>query len=233
MRTSGCHRLWRVRGLVLSFSQPRRCLSQQQQHQQEARGQILEHALKHVGTLGWTQHALAQAAVDSGMTSLSSSLIHRGPVEMVEHFLQQKRAHVLAASAASATPDSSSGSSGSSTTEPARLEQELYKIIEAHMEYLGPHRETWPSALALLAEPHNAASTMALLHELADDLCAQAGIKSSRMDWYTERGLLLSLYGATEMYFLTDTSPDLGETKRFLKRALEAYSAARSVVVLK
>lgn len=154
---------------------------------------------------------------------------------MVEHFLQRKRAHVLAtsAAAAAATADTDGSSSTNTTEHTPALEQELYKIIEAHMEYLGPHRETWPSALALLAEPQNAASTLALLHELADDLCAQTGIKSSRMDWYTERGLLLSLYGATELYLLTDSSQDLGETKLFLKRSLELYSTARKLVVLK
>lgn len=193
---------------------------------QDPRVHILETALNHVDTLGWTQHALAQAAMDIGMTPMSSSVVHRGPVEMVEYLLKKKRAHVQTiATASSECPSDALGEA-----EQYKLAR-LAALISAHMEYLGPYKNTWPSALALLAEPQNAASTLALLQELADDLCNQAGIKSSRMDWYAERGLLLSLYAATECYFLTDSSPNLNDTKNFLKRSLDVYATARGYLL--
>ena len=96
------------------------------------------------------------------------------------------------------------------------------------VEYIAPFRQTWPAALALVAAPQNALSTLGSVAELADDLCDYADIQSTRSDWYTERGLLLGLYGSVELFLLTDTSDDLHETRAFLERSLTTYTAARN-----
>ncbi len=48
---------------------------------------VLEGALKHVPSLGWTTAALMAAVADAGLSVASVGMFPRGPVELVEHFI--------------------------------------------------------------------------------------------------------------------------------------------------
>ena len=81
-----------------------------------------------------------------------------------------------------------------------------------HLDYIAPYLSSWPKALALLAEPSQIPNTMNLMTETADDICHYAGMKSSRMDWYSDRGLVLVVFCSTELYMLTDYSEKMQDT---------------------
>ena len=92
----------------------------------------------------------------------------------------------------------------------------MQRIMELHFEYIEQSglKSTWPSALALLiASPANIPHSIMALNDILGDLCDAAKLKPTRLDWYGERALLASLYVSTEMFFLTDDSKDLVETR--------------------
>jgi ubiquinone biosynthesis protein COQ9 len=198
----------------------------------EVRMKMLTCALEHVPKLGWTEDALVKAATEVGLPPLSYRLVERGPVEIVELFIKNKRAHVRnvmhIASVSTSAPSSSSSSSSSSSTESLAGPQDaLYLAIEAHLDYIAPFVTSWPSALALMAEPQQLPRTFETMMDTVEDLCEFAGIQNSRGDWYVERGLLLSLFCSTELYFLTDTSANFSDTKEFLRSGLRNINSLK------
>lgn len=194
---------------------------------------LLEGALRHVETLGWTDVALAKAATEIGLSPLTHSLASRGAVELVEHFLKKKREHVSKVVLSFKDELCVARERGDEAgEEPAGAQQGrsvllLTRAIEAHMDFIAPHRQTWSSALALVAAPQNALNTLGAVADLADDLCEFADIQATRSDWYTERCLLLALYGSVELFVLTDSSVGLKESKDYLRRSVEMWDMAR------
>ena len=189
----------------------------------DLRTALLDSALLHVGVLGWTDVALAKAARDIGLSPLSHSLASRGAFDIVLHFLKNKRAHVC--SLMQQRPTTEESAPGPEVPPGIGVREELlYRAISAHLDYLQPYRDSWPSALALLAAPQNVLDVLDTVGDLADDLCTYAGTTPTRGDWYTERAHLLSVYCCVELYFLTDSSEDVLETKSFLRRILKKRS---------
>jgi ubiquinone biosynthesis protein COQ9 len=181
--------------------------------------ELLDRALSHVASLGWSDVALAQAATDLGLTPMSSTMISRGAVELVEHFLGKKREQVSKTmSELLSTPPPGP---------PLTQSEILYHAVETHINFIQPIRQTWPAALALLVAPQNIPYTLVHMEEMTGDLCDFLDIRAARIDWYTERGLLSAVYCSTELYLLTDSSADLEETRDFLRRNIEVYNSAR------
>ena len=61
--------------------------------------------------------------------------------------------------------------------------------------------------------------------DTVDDICHLAGMNSSRLDWYTDRALILLVFATTEMYMLTDYSENMKETKIFLQKNVEFWQS--------
>lgn len=186
---------------------------------------ILEQALINVPTLGWTEDSLAKAVTDLGLPPLTHRIMGRGPVELVEYFLTKKRQHVKDVLKYNCNFEATTigGNDANAGQTP------LTTAIEAHVEYIAPVLDTWPSALALLAEPAQLPYSLFTAMDLADELCEYADIRASRLDWYTERLLLLMFYGSVEMFLLTDTSENLRDTKDFIQRSAVTYNNARGM----
>jgi ubiquinone biosynthesis protein COQ9 len=53
-----------------------------------------------------------------------------------------------------------------------------------------------------------------------------AGDKSTDMSWYSKRATLAAVYTATELFMLTDVSPDFEDTWAFLDRRLSDAAEA-------
>lgn len=151
--------------------------------------------------LGWTQESIAKAVLDLGLPPLTHRVLGRGPAEMVEHFIEQKRNYAkervaaLHASYSEVTsppaPDVSfdDREEGGVDTDgtvhskaPTRSEI-LQVAIEAHIDYIGPFINTWPSALAVFADPMQISFAISTGLQLADDIVNFAGIQCSRGDW--------------------------------------------------
>ena len=196
---------------------------------------VLEAALGHVAEHGWSEKALAQAAIDVGLPPLGHRIIERGAAEIVELFMHKKREHVnnlLAAESESEAKGEELGEvepeAESASESIEKGEDMLYRAIEGHMEFIMPHLSTWPSALALMMSPEQVPHSAKLAAALADDLVQYAGLSPTRSDWYTDRAMLLSLYTSTQLFLLSDQSEDKQDTKRFLREAISKYSEVKN-----
>ncbi|XP_072053143.1 uncharacterized protein [Arachis hypogaea] len=56
---------------------------------------------------------------------------------------------------------------------------------------------------------------------LVDEIWHAAGDNASDIDWYAKRTVLAGIYSTTEIYMLTDTSPDFHDTWAFLDARVE------------
>jgi len=189
--------------------------------------------------LGWTQECMVKAVLDLGLPPLTHRVLGRGPVELVEFFIDKKRAFAKERVAdlraqwnsrnSSPTQNTTNSGEASAAREPDHntsqdshhmhsssgpdVDTILQVAIEAHIDYIYPYAHTWTSALATFADPSQASYAVTTAMQLADDIVSMSDIQASRGDWYTERLLATMLYSSTELFMLTDTSENLQETK--------------------
>lgn len=168
------------------------------------RTQILDKAVELVHLHGWTEECISHAAQQLSLPPLAHQIISNGATDLVCHFLDKKAKHVRQVMAA--------GDVASDSHE-SEQEQKLLTAIETHLQYLLPYQKSWPDALAVCVEPQSVCTTLPLALQTADDLCYFSHSTASHLDWYTERGLMMFLYGTTELFFLTDSSNDLADTR--------------------
>lgn len=81
--------------------------------------------------------------------------------------------------------------------------------------------DTWAQAISIRSQPRNVPIAIEQLAQVTDDVWHAAGDKSTDYNWYTKRGLLAGVYTATELYMLTDYSPEFADTWDVLDRRLK------------
>jgi rpsU-divergently transcribed protein len=178
-------------------------------------------ALANVPELGWTDDAVAKAVKEVGYDSIAHKMIDHGAADLVRYFMQQKRVHVQQFISDKYPPHDDEHEEDEDAATHAKLV--VHDAIACHMEYIAPYKASWPSALAVVSEPSQLPKTLEVMADTADDICHLAGMNSSRLDWYTDRALILMVYGTTEMYMLTDYSDDMHDTKQFLRTNVEFW----------
>eukprot|EP01039_Chlorochromonas_danica_P010334 gene10335-11438_t len=183
---------------------------------------LLDVSLNYVHIHGWSKECLSLAALDLGLPPLAHPIASHGPVDMVTHLLAKKQHYVD--SVMKATPPSSSSSSSSSSLD----ERRLIIAMESHFDFLQPYRERWPEALAVSMDPSALSTVLPSLLSTTNYLCDYGNIRASHLDWYSERLLLFFYYTSSELFFLTDDSDNLSDTKAFLVENLSNYRALRS-----
>ena len=63
-----------------------------------------------------------------------------------------------------------------------------------------------------------------------DEIWHAAGDNASDIDWYAKRTVLAGIYSTTEIYMLTDTSPDFRDTWAFLDaRVKDAFDLKKTI----
>ena len=168
---------------------------------------VLSTALENVSKLGWTDDAIAQAVSTLGYCPLSHKVVGNGAVDLVFFFLEKKRFHINKLVTEKYNEDCND-------EDPENYSEIiLYDSIYSHVSYLSPFIPNWPSALALLVNSNYASKAAGTMINLADDICHLSGLKSSRLDWYTDRSMVLAILCSTELYSLTDTSDDMNDTR--------------------
>jgi len=151
--------------------------------------------------------ALAAGARDIGFPSVSQGMFTNGAVDLIHHFM--RTANV-------ATSVKLDGMDLAAMT----VNERIAAGVRVRLELLAPFVRSWPQAVALGALPQHAPQTLLLLAELADELWWHAGDRSTDLNWYSRRLLLLAVYTSTELYMLTDASAGHAETWAFLDRRL-------------
>ena len=97
----------------------------------------------------------------------------------------------------------------------------IYQSIKIRLSCTIPYMSRWNEAMAVGAMPSNAKNTFDTFWKLADEVWVLAGDRSDSPENYRKRLMFLSIYGATEIFMITDKSKDFFETWEFLDRRID------------
>ncbi|XLR00737.1 hypothetical protein S83_066935 [Arachis hypogaea] len=80
------------------------------------------------------------------------------------------------------------------------------------------------------AQPVNVPTSFKQRAMVVDEIWHAAGDNASDIDWYAKRTVLAGIYSTTEIYMLTDTSPDFHDTMAFLDaRVKDAFDLKKTI----
>jgi ubiquinone biosynthesis protein COQ9 len=179
------------------------------EHIYEARERVIEAALPHVVFDGWSRAtldaAIAESGVDAGLARLA---FPRGGIDMALAF-HRRADRALADELAAADLTS------------LRIRDRIIHCVRRRIELVADHREAVRRGVTLLALPLNAPEGARAIWETADIIWNACGDTATDYNWYTKRMILGSVYSATVLYWLGDTSPDFANTRAFLDRRIE------------
>ena len=178
-------------------------------HDRDAlRAELLEAALGHVPFDGWSQAAfnaavrelnadpaLALNAFPGGMAELLEFHNRRADQRMVEELTRRDIATL-------------------------KIRERIALAVRTRLEQNARHREAIRQALSFLAMPHNAPLGARCLYRTVDAIWYAAGDKSTDFNFYTKRGLLAGVYGATVLFWLNDKSEGFADSWGFLDRRI-------------
>lgn len=181
----------------------------EEQHLCEARERLIAAALPHIAFDGWTETALAAAIADSGVEAgLARLAFPRGGIDMALEF-HRSGDRALAVEAADAG------------FRAMRIRDRITRCVRRRIELVAEHREAVRRGASLLAMPLHAPEGAKAIWETADSIWNLCGDDAADYNWYTKRMILASVYSATLLYWLGDTSPDSERSWAFLDRRIE------------
>ena len=172
-----------------------------------SRDRVLMEALGEVPNKGFSDAILTAAAERAGVGKREMlDAFPRGPESLVEAFSHWADAQMAAAMA---------------TGTAERVRDRLRNAVKARIEVLVPYKEATRRAVAFLALPQHAPLGARLTMRSVDQMWRAAGDRASDFSYYTKRGLLAGVYGATLMYWLSDSSDGNAATWDFLDHRIE------------
>lgn len=172
------------------------------------RDAVITAALPHVPFDGWARKTLEEAAAAAGLKGAHQRLFPGGPKDAVAHFMDMAdRAMVEDLKARDLTA--------------LKIRAKVALGVRLRLERWTPHREAVRRALALAPHPAVAGSVLRNWGRVVDLIWRAAGDKSVDFNFYTKRGLLAAVYGATVLYWLDDRSEGCSGTWAFLDRRIE------------
>ncbi|KAK1826837.1 COQ9-domain-containing protein [Podospora conica] len=166
---------------------------------------LLTHAYAHVRTSGFTPTSLALGARAAGLLDISATILPQGVFSLILFHLATQR-EALAATKLE----------GTTTTE--RVEELTWARLRGNVDagVVGSLQE----ALAIMAQPSYAPSSVRELALLSDEIWYLAGDVAVDPSWYTKRASLAGIYAAAELFMTNDRSEGFRETREFLRRRL-------------
>ena len=169
---------------------------------------------------GWSDKAVRYGLQDLGLDKATAArLFPGGAVDLVGHFLDWVDREMVAALQAESEGFTS-----------RRTAERITRAVQVRLEILEPHKDAVRRAVALLSLPHNAGRSLRLMHRSVDAIWAAAGDASTDFSYYTKRGLLAAVLGATLLYWLNDESDDHQRTLAFLERRITGVVRAGKAV---
>lgn len=108
--------------------------------------------------------------------------------------------------------------------------QRISKLVRIRLEMQAPYISKWAQALSVQALPTNVPRSFKQRAALVDEIWHAAGDDASDLDWYVKRTVLGGIYSTTEVYMLTDNSPDFRDTWAFLDaRVRDAFDLKKTL----
>ena len=183
--------------------------SRAQDTKTQDRDALIQAALPHVPFDGWTRKVLATAAENAGLGADAAGRLFPGGVkDAVAHFMDMADRLMLA--------------------DLERLDLAAMKVrtrvttgVKVRLERWTRHREAVCRALALTPMPSFAGGALRGCYKTVDAIWRAAGDKATDFNFYTKRGLLAAVYGATVLFWLDDRSEGNAATWAFLDRRID------------
>lgn len=164
---------------------------------------------EHAAFDGWSNEALAMAAVQLGAPADRARLAFPGgQAQMIDAWFDWIDKTMLEAF----PPERIAA---------MKIRERIRELILFRFETLKPHREALRRALAILALPQNLAGAARLGWRSADRIWRVAGDTATDLNHYSKRAILVGVYGSTTLVFLDDEAEDLAETRAFLSRRID------------
>lgn len=178
------------------------------EHLAEERRALLDRTLAHVPFDGWTARSLQAAASDLGYDwSLARRAFPRGVRDAIALFEAETDRRMVAALA-------------DADLAALRVRDRIAAAVRTRLELCAPHREACRRLVAHYALPGNAAAGLGAMYRSIDLMWHAAGDTATDFNFYTKRGLLAGVYGATILFWLNDRSEGCVESWAFLDRRI-------------
>ncbi|XP_061361569.1 uncharacterized protein LOC133305377 [Gastrolobium bilobum] len=185
---------------------------------QDEQARMLQASLPHVMKLGWTEAALVAGARDVGLSPSIVGSLSRKEAALVEFFMDDCLQRLI---------DRIDSDESLKNLTPSDC---ISKLIRIRLEMQAPYISTWPQALSIQAQPVNVPKSFKQRAMLVDEIWHAAGDNASDIDWYAKRTILGGIYSTTEIYMLTDSSPDFRDTWAFLDaRVKDAFDLKKTI----
>jgi len=173
------------------------------------RARLLAAALVHVPFDGWSAAALRAGAADLEVPEIEAqNAFPGGARDLIELFSRRIDQLMLERL-------------GGSDLDNLRVRDRVALGIETRLELLEPYREAVRHGMVFLALPQNAALASRLLWRTVDAVWYAAGDTATDYNFYSKRLLLLGVYSSTVLFWLSDRSPDHGDSRQFLARRID------------
>lgn len=185
---------------------------------QDEQLRVLNASLRHVPRLGWTEAAMVAGARDVGVSPSIVGAFPRKEAALVEHFMDECLQKLM---------DIIDSDEDLNNLIPS---DRIAKLVRTRLELQAPYISKWPQALSIQAQPMNVPNSFKQRAMLVDEIWHAAGDEANDIDWYVKRTILGGIYSTTEIYMLTDSSPDFRDTWAFLNgRVGDAFDFKKSV----
>ena len=169
---------------------------------------LLDAMLIQVSFEGWTSLALRAAAADVGVDGVTAKRIFPGGADDLLALWGRVCDQRMLAALKPLDLDA------------MRIRDRIAACVRLRLELLEPHREAVRAALSRASLPHNAPAATRALWRTVDLMWRAAGDTATDFNYYSKRGLLAGVYGATLLFWLEDNSEERAESWAFLERRI-------------
>lgn len=174
----------------------------------DIRTALIKAALPSVIFDGWTMAVMEQAAIEAEYSpDMVRAVFPEGLPDVLDFFAAWLDGKMLAALA---------------DIDPAtlRVRERIKVAVTARFQAMQEHREAERLALRYWSRPDRQPRAARLVWRTADKIWHWAGDESKDYNYYTKRGLLSGVIGASTLAWLNDDSADLQATERFIERRI-------------
>ena len=170
---------------------------------------VLDAALPHAAFDGFTDKVLEEAGKAAGLGKAElARLFPEGPLSLIEVYSDAVDAEMDERLKAMDLPA-------------MKIRARITEAVKTRLAILKRHKEAARRAAAMLSLPMHAGLAAKLMYRSVDAMWRAAGDTATDFNFYTKRGILAGVYGATLVRWFADTSPDEAATNEFLAARIE------------
>jgi ubiquinone biosynthesis protein COQ9 len=170
---------------------------------------VLAAALPDATFDGFTDAVLAKAGASAGVAAPElARLFPEGPLSLIEYYSVAADAEMEQRLAAMNLPG-------------MKIRARIAAAVLARLSVLKPNKEAARRAGATLSLPMHAGLAAKLMYRSVDAMWRAVGDTSTDFNFYTKRGILAGVYGATLLRWFNDTSEEEAATTEFLAARIE------------